>query len=358
MDEHKKTELIFNALTKKRLFPHELEIRPSANCNLKCIICDPRKQFLEGKNYVNRNKQLELVTKETYERIIKESANLGISTVGIGGGGEPFIRKDIIAIMKSIKEKGLYGRIVTNGTLLTKDIIKKMIQMQWDCIIISINGPNRQLDDLIRNRYNSFARSINNIRKIVEMKKINQEILINYVICKYNQYRILDFIKLVKKLKVNKISFNPITVPKGYKKEFNLEITNKYKKYFRISMAFALKNGIITNLDKLYDFYFEEEKNYNQLPICFEPLYKIAVQPNGNADPCPVVLKDAHREIKMNNIKYRTLKDIWNETYFKEFRKMLLMRKMPNKKYCRFCCGIIQTETNDIKEQLIKYYHL
>jgi len=352
MDE--KIKLIINALNNKVLFPYELEIRPSAICNLKCRICNPRQQFLEGKNYTKKNEQIELVTKDRYSSIFKESVELGISNINICGGGEPFIRKDMIEIMKGIKEKGISGNIVTNGTLLNNEIIKELIEIKWDNIIFSVNGSNKLSDKFLRGD-NAFIYSINNIKKILKMRQEKPKITLAPVVCKYNQNEIIDFIKLTKNLKIDDLLFQPITLPKNLQKKYYIIKTKEFKKYLKKCISISRSYSVKTNLNGLFSFYFNSlRKDYNKLPICFEPLYRMTIQPNGNAEPCPIVLKGPHNEIRSINIKYKSLKSIWNRNYFLKFRERLLNNIKPDKRFCEFCCGMIQLNTIKIKDKLLK----
>jgi len=63
-------------------------------------------------------------------------------------GGEPFLRKDLLEILEDLAQMGYWLGLVTNGTLLTPSIIKRLAQLP---LTISVS-----LDSLNRERYQSI----------------------------------------------------------------------------------------------------------------------------------------------------------------------------------------------------------
>ncbi|UCE63325.1 MAG: radical SAM protein [Nitrospirota bacterium] len=63
-------------------------------------------------------------------------------------GGEPLLRKDLVEILQDLAEMGYWLGLVTNGTLLTPSIIKRLARLP---ISISVS-----LDSLNRERYQSI----------------------------------------------------------------------------------------------------------------------------------------------------------------------------------------------------------
>ena len=74
-------------------------------CNLRCFYCMPE----EGIQYINKT---ELMSYEEIHRAMKLLAKMGIEKVRITGG-EPFIRKDLMKLLWSIRRsKGIRDLIV------------------------------------------------------------------------------------------------------------------------------------------------------------------------------------------------------------------------------------------------------
>ena len=113
-------------------------------CNLRCFYCMPE----EGIQYINKT---ELMSYEEIHRTMTLLAKMGIEKVRITGG-EPFVRKDMMKLLRSIRRiKGIREiNITSNGTLLEQYIpeLKKL----------GIRSVNLSLDTLDRARFFEITR--------------------------------------------------------------------------------------------------------------------------------------------------------------------------------------------------------
>lgn len=74
-------------------------------------------------------------------------------------GGEPLLRPDIFEISHKAKQMGFYVGLSTNGTLITRENIKKIAQVGYDYVGISIDGM-QQTHDKFRRRQGAFKESM------------------------------------------------------------------------------------------------------------------------------------------------------------------------------------------------------
>src|SRR5258705_4657280 len=74
-------------------------------CPLHCVYCS---NPLELQNRANE------VTTETWSRIFKEAADLGVLQADLTGG-EPLARTDILELVRSARAAGLYVNLITSG---------------------------------------------------------------------------------------------------------------------------------------------------------------------------------------------------------------------------------------------------
>lgn len=140
-------------------------------CNLRCYYCMPE----EGINYVPRK---ELMSYEEMLRVVSVFSKEGISKIRITGG-EPFLRKDMMAFLKEIA--GLPEikkiRITSNGTLL----IDKIDELKR----LGITSVNLSLDCLDRERFFKITRR-DDFPKVMEcleaMLAANFDVKINMVV--------------------------------------------------------------------------------------------------------------------------------------------------------------------------------
>lgn len=116
-------------------------------CNLKCIHCYP---------YLPKNN--ESSSKKLKSRIIqlKKEGYLFLNITG----GEPLLREDFFDIIRYVKEKGFAILISTNGTLLTKEIARKLKNLNILQLQISLFGSNKSTHERITKVKGSFEKTV------------------------------------------------------------------------------------------------------------------------------------------------------------------------------------------------------
>ena len=148
------------------------------SCNLACVHC--RASALCGP-YPG-----ELDT-EGCQKLLNEIAAFSKPVI-ILTGGEPLLRSDIFEIADYGNKKGLRMVMATNGTLVTEEIARKLVDVGIMRVSISIDGLNAESHDKSRMVPGAFAGTMVGIEA---MKKAGLEFQINTTITKAN----LDQIK-------------------------------------------------------------------------------------------------------------------------------------------------------------------
>lgn len=107
---------------KTEIYPiNGMWINVDSNCNLRCKHCFIGETLCESEN------KLSLIDIQKLAKELKELSTGNLRVVI--AGGEPLLRKDIIDIVKAIDDvDGLYPNIITNGLLLTDEIIKFLLR--------------------------------------------------------------------------------------------------------------------------------------------------------------------------------------------------------------------------------------
>ena len=76
-------------------------------CPLRCPYCS---------NPVELERASEELTEEEWRRVLSEAASLGVLQVHFSGG-EPMVRRDLLSLIAAASDHGLYGNLITSGTL-------------------------------------------------------------------------------------------------------------------------------------------------------------------------------------------------------------------------------------------------
>ena len=156
------------------------------NCNLSCVHC---RAAAEKGPYSG-----ELDTTAAFH-LLEQITEVG-NPIVILTGGEPLMRDDIFDIAAYGTQKGLRMVMAPNGTLITDENAKKMVESGIKRISISIDGATKEFHDKFRGVQGAYDGAISGIHKA---KKAGLEFQINTTITKTN----LDQIPLIQKLAVD-----------------------------------------------------------------------------------------------------------------------------------------------------------
>ncbi len=101
-------------------------------CNLECIMCSTTRH--------NHQMENEL-TLDEWIQVLENITRFEVEVITFGGG-EPFIRKDdLVQLVRFVASKGITVNIVSNGTLITKDVLDKIKDIKDKVVfLISCDG--------------------------------------------------------------------------------------------------------------------------------------------------------------------------------------------------------------------------
>jgi len=106
-------------------------VEPTNECNLKCRTCI-RNIWDEPLGHMNW---------ATFARIIEGLQTFSpVPTVFFGGFGEPLSHPQIVEMVTQTKALGASVELITNGTLLTEDLSRRLIEARLDVLWVSIDG--------------------------------------------------------------------------------------------------------------------------------------------------------------------------------------------------------------------------
>ncbi|MFH8119870.1 MAG: radical SAM protein, partial [Candidatus Aenigmatarchaeota archaeon] len=169
---------------------------------MKCLFC----QFYKGQE-VNKKEEL---SDNKWIEIVKEACDLGVEKFQVMGLGEALCRKRLtIRIMKKIKKEERVGSLLTNGTLFDEASIRNIVEIGWDEILFSIDGPDAKTHDYLRGVKGTFDRVIKNLELFNKYKKKYKtdlpKIVIAPLLTRLIYNRLEDFIELAKRVEAQEI---------------------------------------------------------------------------------------------------------------------------------------------------------
>ena len=337
--------------------PYTLDINPTDKCNLRCKHCWQRAFKHIDSSYE--------IPDEIWIKRVREALRMKVKEFEITGGGEPLMRKDLtLKLMEIIKRGNTFGNITTNGILFDKNDFKKLIKIGWDRITFSIEGPDKASNDFIRGK-GVFEKVMTNLKILNGLKKKYKSkkpiVKFNVVVNIKNYTKLTKFMSLARKVECSIVHFDSLTVFTSFGKKLKLKTKHfkKFEKEAKKAQVLANKWGIWTDIGRLTTSFLKQSnqmenilkneansKSFSSL-ICYEPWWHLVIKTNGFAQPCCLY------DEKVENIKSKSLKQIWFSKYFEEIRENMKRKKLS--KYCSICNAGQVFENRRIREELSKW---
>ena len=194
--------------------PFEIVWNFTYSCNLRCKHC-----YEDAGSH-----RPELTTDQAFATIdiLSKIANIGLPALSFSGG-EPLIREDFFEVAAYAKRKIPYITIATNGTLLTKDNVKKLKEVGVDYVEISLDGASREVHESFRRVPGCFEKTMEGIRNCLDE---NLDTCIAATAHKENLDEIPKTIELAQELGARFMHFNYIPTGRA-KKHVGLDLTPK-----------------------------------------------------------------------------------------------------------------------------------
>lgn len=339
--------------------PFELEIRPTIRCNLDCVFCHRPDPDFYKKN---------LTTERTVE-LVREAGEMGVPNCVLSGGGEPmFPRGFAMPVMEAIKAAGMSGYIVTNGTLYTDEMIKRLVEIEWNHIHLSMDAPDRETQDFLRGKPGSFDKSMGAVREFTRLKRENGSHwpMIKFLTVLTNKLigSLDPLMDLAVANGVSGVYLQPMVARTPLSEELLIgpDQSAAFQDVLGSAIERARELGLENNFEAFRDESIaekssdmgdvirsdmEEKKEDDPLGIpCFFPWLYAGVRPDGTVQPCPMVPdEDIHEDLEG-----KSLADVWHGEYFSSLREMLKRRELPE--CCQKCCGTCVLSTRDIRAAL------
>jgi AdoMet-dependent heme synthase len=313
-----------NTLTYPKIIYFEITNR----CNLLCKHCYSNSGKIKNK---------ELTKKEIFS-LIDESAKQGLEFLSIGGG-EPLLRMEIFEIIKKVIKKGIQVELVTNGTLISKDSIKKLSQTGLKYVQISLDGFDKESYMCIR-RKDLFQEVINGINQL--SKKFI--VTVSTVLTKENYKHIEKIIKLSEKNGAK--YFRVIKLMNlGRATNSDLAITEKEIKQTLEKLNKLKNKKIKIELDE--NILYPVRKTIFWLPRgvygCSAGRSTCNINSIGDVFPCTFL---QYSELNCGNIRKQTFSEIWKSSEILAAFRDINQLESPcnNCKHLKICLGGCRAE--------------
>ncbi len=315
--------------------PEFIVINVNDDCFFKCKMC------FKWKPHITHTKDTKFITTSDIKNFIYDLSLIVEKPSIINfAGGEPFLRKDLLEIIKFTDKLGFYTTVATNGWLIdSEEKAKKIIDSGLKNIVFSVDGMTAKTHDYIRGIPGSFNRIKDAMQYLIKNIESQQKgfeqkeklsIAIQTVLCELNYKEVIDMINWVEKTPyINSIHFNAVSEPNNtmhdplwYKTKFSYlwpknikkiclvidEIYKKKREGSKVAEPLAQIEG--------YKRYFINPEKFLKKSKChFEKA--LSLTPVGAMYMC-------NHYINIGNIKETRLSDAWKGYNANKVRQYIL----------------------------------
>ena len=342
----------------------KLYIEPTTKCNLNCKMCFRHTWFDEP---------ICDLSLEDFRKVI-ETMPKTVETIFFGGMGEPLFHKDILTMIRLAAETGAEVELLTNGTLLTEQMIYGILDAGLTRLWISIDdletnsSINAEADrtDPDHSGHNHSGLVLSNIRML---NKIRQKSLssislgITFVAMKSNVHQLSKLPFFIAQHLVDEVNVSNIS-PTDEASQNELLYTGLVNMYtgpgkgsvlptvrlpfFDLNIPEAA-DGIRGLMRKQnFDLYFNDQPVLRKTGYCkFVREGMTFVRADGKVCPCMALLHNGYtylhnirRKIThcaFGNIKEQPLAQVWSSAEYKAFRRKFDEFDFAACLYCGHC---------------------
>ncbi len=301
-------------VTASEPLPRYIVIELTKRCNNRCLYCYAV-QGNDAQKY-NGSRLEEMTTDEIKEVVIKLQKELPIETIGLSGG-EPFLRKDLPEIVSFISGKGIDPIIITNGTLISQNVIEATVQSAH-VYQVTLLSYKKEIHDHLVGRAGAWEAAINGM---INVTRAGGDLVVVFVATRLNCHDLYKTAELAIVLGAKVLMYNRINLsahnmhfveellPDAQMIQENLESLEKIGEKYGISSAASV----------VIEPCIVPMREYKHVQVGWCPLggeeSYFTIDPLGNIRICN------HSPVILGNIKHDSIKEIFlNHPYVCSFR--------------------------------------
>jgi radical SAM protein with 4Fe4S-binding SPASM domain len=305
--------------------PVSVSLDLTRRCNLQCVFCYAKAE--QG----SVRKVPELGT-EAMRSILFQLAEAGVFHVVIGGG-EPFIRDDMVELLAAAKEAGLEVYVVSNGMLITSEIAERLKELlgPLDTVQISLDSGEAAQHNALRRSPVAFERATRGLKLL---KGGRFDVLANMVVTRMNRASVSKTVEVCSELGVESLrllQLQPIGFGVEAVESLSLSREEERALYHEIKQLNGAKppggTAIVdepaaVHWTSVQDIAHRMSCQARPNPVCPAGTSTCSIDHEGRVFPCTFF--NGHPEMAMGSLQEKSFRDIWNDAErWRVFRKPL-----------------------------------
>lgn len=321
----------------------QVDMKITNACNLRCKMCG---QWGEQGWHLSMPSSVvgKVVPLETYKKMVDDVSDFR-PWIYIWGG-EPFLYRDLLPLLRYMKENRLITSVVTNGNFLDKHA-EELVEIECDVLMLSIDGP-RDTHDNIRGDKGAFDKTLDGLRAIQRERnrqhKQTPYIVVLATVSKDNAHNLDEVFGIAEEVGVDGL----VAYYAWFQTKESCDRHDAMMKQ-KLDGPWVAPRGWIWSYDEIdtgalvesvkrikssrwsFPYLFAPELDYEEIPRyykehgnlfgygkCVTPWTTIEIGPNGDVATC----RD-YPDYIAGNIQDKGILEIWNNDRYKKFRHTL-----------------------------------
>ncbi|HVM41394.1 MAG TPA: radical SAM protein [Acidimicrobiia bacterium] len=317
--------------------PRELQIEITGACNLRCHMC-----LVRYRPSIDRVSGT--FSADDFRALVDGNATLERLT--LQGLGEPLLVPHLVEMIRYASDRGITVGFNTNGTLLTRDRARRLVDAGLSWLHVSLDGATAETYESIRDGAR-FEKVCANIAGLVEVKRElgspTPEVQLVFVAMHRNVAELPDLVRLAHRLGVDDVWVQNLshtfsdTDPAGayvgirtFTEGEALWVGRGDDDVFAPARDEADRLGVTLRLPGRGS---DPRERPTGEPACDWPWRSAYVAHDGVVQPCCMVMGSDRAE--MGRLSEASFDEIWSGDAYRDFRSRLLGDEPPD--VCRGC---------------------
>src|SRR5690606_26820847 len=288
--------------------PISIAVEPTTSCNLRCPECP------SGLRSFSR--PTGMMDAALLDDLLRQLGST-LFWLTFYFQGEPYLHRDLMAMVRKAADAGVYTATSTNGHYLNDEMARATVESGLDRLIVSIDGTTQDAYSAYR-RGGVLDRVLEGTRNVIRWKRrlasATPHVIFQFLVVRQNEHQIPELKRLARTLGVDEVKLKTAQI---YDYEHGSPLIprdNRYSRYARnADGTWRIKNEMANHCWKMW----------NSCVITWD----------GRVVPC-CFDKDAQHEL--GNVRKESFADIWNGERYRAFRAAVL-RSRSEIDICRNC---------------------
>ncbi len=285
-------------------YPVYMNLDTGPVCNLRCRFC----------NTVNGigNLKKELLTPDTFKRIVQNLPLSSLYEVGLFNWGEPLLNPHLLDYIRFFARKGIRVVIHTNFSVRDHDeqFMEALILSGIAEVTVSADGASQEVYEKYRVG-GDFKRVIGNMELLAKTRRRLEsdtpEIVYKMLLSRYNQHEIDDARSIAESLGVRFLVQENLGMPEQDRAEWTAsQVLSKYGARPVSNADCDVEAAVVTECRQMWD--------------------TLVVNADGAVFPCCLVCS---RDSALGNLTTQSFEDIWNGEKMRTLRAFVLDGAVP-----------------------------